>query len=75
MYKTRNKETGNRMPETRGMGKMLYSGKCRQKFRNMSSNIQRNVLKQSGKCPQKFRRMSSNILMNVIKLILSQNNR
>ena len=46
MYKTRNTETGNVMRRTRGMGRMLYSGECRQTLRGMSSNILGNVAKQ-----------------------------
>ena len=63
MYKTRNTGTGNgmRMRGTLGMGGMLYSGECRQTFREMLLNIPRNVVKHSGECRQTFRRKSSNI--------------
>ena len=44
MYKTRNSGTGNGMRETWEMGEMLYSGKCRQTLRGMSSDILENVL-------------------------------
>ena len=67
MYNNRNTGTGNGMWRTRGMGGMLYSGKCRQTFRGMSSNIPENVAKRSGECPQTFRGMSSNIPGNVTK--------
>ena len=67
MYKTRNTGTGNGMRRTRGIRGMLYSGKCRQTLRGMSSNILGNVAKHSGECPQIFRGMSSNIPGNVVK--------
>ena len=61
MYKTRNTGTRNGMQGTRGMGGMLYFGKCRQIFRAMYSNIPGNVGKHSGECSQTFWGMSSNI--------------
>ena len=67
MYKTWNTGTGNRMPGTRGMRGMLYSGECRQTFRGMSPNIRRNVAKHSREYPETFRGISPNILGNVLK--------
>ena len=67
MYKTRNTGTGNGMWGTRGTGRMLYSGECRQTFRGMSSNIPGNVIKHSGECRQTFRGMYSNIPGNVFQ--------
>ena len=67
MHKTRNTGTGNGMRGTRGIRGMLYSGKCRQTFWGMSSNILGSVAKHSGECPQIFRGMSSNIPGNVVK--------
>ena len=57
MYKTRNTGSGNGIRGTQGMGGMLYSGECRQIFREMSSNIPENVIKHSKKCPQTYRGM------------------
>ena len=67
MYNTRNTGTGNGMRGTRGMWGILYSGKSRQTFRGMSSNILGNVTKYSGECRQIFRGMISNNPGNVIK--------
>ena len=67
MYKTRNTGTGNGMWGTRGTGRMLYSGECRQTFRGMLLNIPQNVAKHSEGCPQTFQGMSPNIPGNVVK--------
>ena len=74
MYKTRNTGTGNGMRGTRGIGGMLYSGECRQIFREchqilggMSPNILGNIAKYSGECRQIFRGMWPNIPGNVVK--------
>ena len=67
MYNTRNTGTGNGMRGTRGMWGILYSGKSRQTFRGMSSNILGNVTKYSGECRQIFRGMISNNPGNVTK--------
>ena len=67
MYKTRNTGTGNGMGGTRGPGRMLYSGECRQTFRGMLLNIPQNVAKHSEGCPQTFQGMSPNIPGNVVK--------
>ena len=67
MYKTRNTGTGNGMWGTRGTGRMLYSGECRQTFRGMLLNIPQNVAKHSEGYPQTFQGMSPNIPGNVVK--------
>ena len=67
MYKTRNTGTGNGMWGTRGTGRMLYSGECRQTFRGMLLNIPQNVAKHSEGCPQTFQGMSPNIPGNIVK--------
>ena len=78
MYKTRNTGTGNRMQGTRGIRGMLYSGECRQTFREMSPDIPGNVLKHSkdipgnvvkyyGECRQTFRGISSKNPENIRK--------
>ena len=67
MYKTRNTGTGNRMRGTRGMRGMLYSGECRQTFREMYSNIPGNIVKHSGEHHQTFRGMLPSIPGNVAK--------
>ena len=67
MYKTRNTGTGNRMQGTRGIGRMLYSWECRQKFWEMSSNIPENVLEHSGECRQTFWGILPNIPGHVAK--------
>ena len=76
MYNTRTTGTGNGMRGTRGMWGILYSGKSRQTFRGMSSNILGNVTKYSGECRQIFREwyqtiqgMSSNIPGNVSNIL------
>ena len=65
MYKIRNTGTGNGM---RGMGRMLYSGECRQTFQGMSSNIPGNFVQHSGEFRQTFRGISPNIPLVVIGL-------
>ena len=67
MYNTRNTGKGNGMRGTQGMWGMLYSGKCCQTFRGMSSNILGNSTKPSGECRQIFRGMISSIPGNVTK--------
>ena len=62
-----NQERENKMWRTWGMGKMLYSGKCRQTFWGISSNIPGNVAKHFVECHQLFQRMSPNISGNVLE--------
>ena len=57
MYKTKNTGTRNGMRGTRGIGRMLYSGECRQTFREMSPNILGNVTKHSREYHQRFHEM------------------
>ena len=45
------------MRGTRGIGRMLYSGECRQTFREMSPNILGNVTKHSREYHQRFHEM------------------
>ena len=66
MYKNRNTGTGNGMRGTRRMGGMLYSGECRQIFRDIPSNIP-GIVVISGECPQIFGKMQPTIPANVVK--------
>ena len=53
------------MRGTQEMGGMLYSGECRQTFREIPSIIPGNVLKHSVECLETVWGMSSNIPENV----------
>ena len=55
------------MRGTRGIGGMLHSCKCRQKFQGMLLNIPENVLKRSEGYHETFRQMLPNIPGNALK--------